>query len=123
MRDDPCDLLADTDADGRRISATATATTTGWATRRRARSIQAGAKGCRVLADCDDDGVIDIVEIAAGSSPTDPSSLPEDAGLYFVLPYQGGELTRDFTFATASRGRIFISSSTRRRRCSPPSTP
>src|SRR5262249_50015769 len=58
-----------------------------------------GALHCRVLVDCDNDGVIDIVELAAGSNPTDEKSIPDDAGLYFVLPYQGPEQTKDFVFS------------------------
>ena len=56
--------------------------------------------GCRVLVDCDGDGVIDVVEAAAGSSPTDAASKPDDPGLYFVLPYQSGDKTQDFDFST-----------------------
>jgi hypothetical protein len=59
-----------------------------------------GSKGCRVLADCDGDGVIDLVELAAGSSPTDPAIKPPDATLYFILPFKAGEQTKDFTFST-----------------------
>ena len=109
MRDDPCDLLADTDADGAPDLRDRDSDNDGVGDTQESALDPGGAKGCRVLADCDSDGVIDIVEIAAGSSPTDPSSLPEDAGLYFVLPYQGGELTRDFTFATGvARADIYF---------------
>jgi hypothetical protein len=57
------------------------------------------SKHCRVLVDCDGDGVIDIIELAAGTDPTDPKSKPKDPGLYFVLPYGGGEQTKDFVFS------------------------
>ncbi|EYF01327.1 thrombospondin type 3 repeat-containing protein [Chondromyces apiculatus] len=55
---------------------------------------------CRVLPDCDGDGVIDIIEIAAGTDPTSPGSIPSDAGLYFVLPFGAGEQTKEFSFKT-----------------------
>ena len=56
-------------------------------------------KHCRVLVDCDGDGVIDVIELAAGSDPADAASKPDDPGLYFVLPYGGGEQTKDFGFS------------------------
>jgi hypothetical protein len=59
-----------------------------------------GEARCRVLPDCDLDGVVDVVELAAGSSPVDASSVPTDATLYFVLPFGGAEKTRDFEFST-----------------------
>lgn len=59
-----------------------------------------GASNCRILADCDKDGVIDLIELAAGSSPTDAGSTPTDATLYFVVPYQEPEQAKDFSFST-----------------------
>lgn len=59
-----------------------------------------GELGCRIRGDCDGDEVIDLVEQAAGSDPTDSGSIPPDATLYFVLPYQDPEKTRDFDFST-----------------------
>jgi hypothetical protein len=100
MRDDACDPVADTDADGAPDLRDRDSDNDGVADLQESAIDPGGLKGCRVLPDCDGDGVIDLVEIAAGSLATDASSVPEDAGLYFVLPYQGGELTRDFTFAT-----------------------
>lgn len=58
-----------------------------------------GTKGCRVKMDCDGDTVIDLIEVAAGSDPTNPQSQPSDATLYFVLPWKDPEQTRDFTFS------------------------
>lgn len=109
MRDDACDLLADTDADGVPDLRDRDSDNDGVADAQEIAIDPSGAKGCRVLPDCDADGVIDIVELAAGSNPADAGSLPENAGLYFVLPYQGGELTRDFTFATGvARADIYF---------------
>jgi hypothetical protein len=99
MRDDPCDELADSDADGSPDLRDLDSDNDGVSDQQEASYDVGPAKGCRVVPDCDGDGVIDIVELAAGSSPTDPKSLPEDAGLYFVLPYQGDEQTRDFVFS------------------------
>jgi len=62
-----------------------------------------GSKWCRVVADCDKDGVIDLIELAAGSDPTDANSTPPDALLYFVLPYQTPEKTKEFDFSTGVR--------------------
>lgn len=59
-----------------------------------------GSLGCRVSADCDNDKVIDLVEQAAGSNPADAASVPPDATLYFVVPYQAPEQTKDFDFST-----------------------
>jgi hypothetical protein len=59
-----------------------------------------GELGCRIRGDCDGDEVIDLVEQAAGSDPTDSASVPPDATLYFVLPYQDPEKTRAFDFST-----------------------
>ena len=59
-----------------------------------------GSLGCRIRGDCDNDQVIDLVEQAAGSDPTNAASVPQDATLYFVLPYQNPEKTQDFDFST-----------------------
>lgn len=65
-----------------------------------------GSKNCRVKENCDDDTdatgqpIIDLIELAAGSDPTDPGSKPPDATLYFILPYKDPEKTKDFTFST-----------------------
>lgn len=95
----PCDPLADSDADGTPDLRDKDSDNDGVSDQQEAGYDPGGAEGCRVLADCDMDGVIDIVELAAGSSPTDSTSLPGDAGLYFVLPYQAPEKTRDFVFS------------------------
>lgn len=58
-----------------------------------------GSKGCLLKEDCDGDGVVDVVELAAGSDPTDKASIPPDATLYFVLPYNPMEKTKDFSFS------------------------
>lgn len=58
------------------------------------------ANDCRVKADCDDDGVVDIVESAAGSDVCDASSVPTDASLYFIVPYKAGEQAQRFSFST-----------------------
>ncbi|MEZ4229323.1 MAG: hypothetical protein R3B89_09170 [Polyangiaceae bacterium] len=58
------------------------------------------ATNCRVHGDCDEDDVIDLVESAAGSDPCDASSLPTDASLYFIVPYNGGPKTQRFSFST-----------------------
>ena len=55
---------------------------------------------CRITADCDEDGVVDIVEQAAGSDDCDVDSLPADASLYFIVPFNGGPQTQRFKFST-----------------------
>ncbi len=60
-------------------------------------------KGCYLNEDCDKDGVVDVVEVAAGSSPVDAGSKPPDATLYFVLPYNQPEQSKDFPFSTGIR--------------------
>lgn len=55
---------------------------------------------CRVAGDCDEDEVIDLVESAAGSNPCDASSVPTDASLYFIVPWNGGPKTQRFSFST-----------------------
>ena len=59
-----------------------------------------GSKCCRTKPDCDGDGAPDIVELAAGTSPTDGTSKPPDSFLYFVVPFQKPEQTKDFEFST-----------------------
>jgi len=100
MRDDACDALADSDGDGDPDARDLDSDNDGVADTQEMTLDADGSKGCRVKIDCDGDGVIDVVEIAAGSSPTDITDLPADAGLYFVLPYQGGPQTKDFSFST-----------------------
>ena len=100
MRDDPCDALADTDGDGTPDLRDLDSDNDGLTDAQEAALDPDGSKHCRVLVDCDGDGVIDVIEVAAGSDPTDPVSVPDDPGLYFVLPYQGGEQTKDFVFST-----------------------
>ncbi|TKC97037.1 hypothetical protein [Polyangium fumosum] len=99
-RDDSCDPLADSDGDGDPDVRDLDSDNDGVSDTQETTYDADGAKGCRVRVDCDDDGVIDLVELAAGSSPTEKGSVPADAGLYFVLPYQGGPQTKDFTFST-----------------------
>lgn len=97
-RDAPCDPLADTDGDGTPDLRDLDSDNDGLTDAQEALS---GDGRCRVLTDCDGDGVLDVIEVAAGSDPADAASAPADPGLYFVLPYQGGEQTKDFTFSTS----------------------
>lgn len=56
---------------------------------------------CRIAADCDDDTIEDVVEVAAKTDPcqtTDPTS--QDFGLYFKVPYLSGPQKQQFTFST-----------------------
>ncbi|AKT37394.1 hypothetical protein [Chondromyces crocatus] len=92
-----CDPLADTDGDGIPDLRDLDSDNDGVPD---AEEAKVGDGRCRVLVDCDGDGVIDLIELAAGTDPTNPASVPQDPGLYFVLPYEGGEQTRDFSFAT-----------------------
>nr|MBK7069843.1 hypothetical protein [Deltaproteobacteria bacterium] len=57
------------------------------------------------VADTDGDGVGDLTESAAGSSPTDPMSRPPAGSLYVTLPYMDpmGPQTRSFDFSTRIR--------------------
>lgn len=100
VRDEPCDDLADSDGDGDPDLRDLDSDNDGVLDADEHGYDPNGDLGCVVLPDCDGDGVVDVVEAAAGTDPTDPSSVPADPGLYFVLPYQGGEQTRDFTFST-----------------------
>ncbi len=99
-RTTPCDALADTDADGTPDAYDKDSDNDGLSDKQEKTFDPDGKKGCRVLADCDGDGVIDLIEAAAGSSPTDPTEVPDDPALFFVLPYGEGEKTQDFTFST-----------------------
>lgn len=99
-RSTPCDALADTDADGTPDAYDKDSDNDGLSDKQEKTFDPDGKKGCRVLADCDGDGVIDLIEAAAGSSPTDPTSMPDDPALFFVLPYGEGEKTQDFQFST-----------------------
>ncbi len=108
-RDDSCDAIADSDADGDPDVRDLDSDNDGVSDAQEMTYDADGTKGCRVLVDCDKDGIIDLVEIAAGSSPTENGSVPADAGLYFVLPYQAGEQTKDFTFSTGvARADIYF---------------
>lgn len=99
-RDDSCDPLADSDGDGAPDVRDLDSDNDGVPDKQEAAYDADGTKGCRVSIDCDKDGVIDVIEVAANSDPTDAASQPADAGLYFVLPYQEGERTKDFAFST-----------------------
>ena len=99
-RSGPCDPLADSDGDGDPDVRDLDSDNDGVSDTQESGYDADGSLGCRVQIDCDHDGIIDVVELAAGSSPTDPVSVPANAGLYFVLPYQGGPQTKDFTFST-----------------------
>lgn len=100
MRDDSCDPLADSDGDGAPDVRDLDSDNDGVPDKQEAMYDPGGTLGCRVVIDCDNDGVIDVIEIAANSDPTNGMSLPADAGLYFVLPYQEPEKIKEFTFST-----------------------
>jgi hypothetical protein len=100
FRDDSCDALADTDGDGAPDVRDLDSDNDGVPDKDETKYDPQGMKGCRVSIDCDQDGVIDVIEVAANSDPADNMSIPADAGLYFVLPYQGKEQVKDFTFST-----------------------
>ncbi len=58
--------------------------------------------------DTDSDGATDLVETAAGSDGTNPTSRPPENGLYVILPYypapmNGPHERREFTFSTRIR--------------------
>lgn len=95
-----CDPLADTDADGVPDAYDTDSDNDGLSDKQEKTYDPDGSKGCRVKPDCDDDGVLDLIEAAAGSNPTDKGSMPDDPGLFFVLPWGEGEKTQDFTFST-----------------------
>jgi len=99
-RDDVCDTLADSDADGIADAFDKDSDNDGVSDKQEKTFDPEGKKGCRVNPDCDGDGVLDLIEVAAGSSPVDKTSIPEDPALFFVLPYGEGEKTQEFVFST-----------------------
>ncbi len=99
-REGPCDQLVDTDQDGAADGYDKDSDNDGLSDKQEAALDPEGKSGCKVKTDCDGDGVIDLIEVAAGSDPTDDKSVPDDPGLFFVLPYDEGEKTQDFTFST-----------------------
>lgn len=99
VRADTCSPLADTDGDKIPDVRDVDADGDGVADQDERAYDPDGTHGCAKKADCDGDGVVDPVELAAGSDPLDASSTPPDATLYFVLPYQEPELTKDFAFS------------------------
>lgn len=99
-RESPCDFLADSDADGAADPYDKDSDNDGLSDKQESALDPDGKKGCKVTADCDGDGVLDLIEVAAGSSPVDSKSVPDDPGLFFVLPFDEGEKTQDFTFST-----------------------
>ncbi|MBM4394076.1 MAG: VWA domain-containing protein [Deltaproteobacteria bacterium] len=50
--------------------------------------------------DTDDDGFIDLVEVAYGSDPLDPASVVPPDVFYLVLPYDGESQKRHLDFST-----------------------
>ncbi|MBI5502610.1 MAG: hypothetical protein HY907_20360 [Deltaproteobacteria bacterium] len=52
--------------------------------------------------DSDGDGIDDLSEVALGTDPMDPGSVPPPDTFYFVLPFEdeGGPKTQDFEFQT-----------------------
>ncbi|NMC71068.1 MAG: hypothetical protein GYA57_13520 [Myxococcales bacterium] len=56
----------------------------------------------RLAADSDSDGYDDLSEVALGTDPMDPASLPPPDTFYFVLPFEdpAGPKTQDFSFET-----------------------
>jgi hypothetical protein len=104
-----CDAVADTDGDGTPDFRDLDSDDDGIPDAAETAYDPDHSKHCRVLVDCDGDGVIDVIEQAAGTNPADPSSKPADPGLYFVLPYGTGEQTKDFTFsAGVARADIYF---------------
>ena len=63
--------------------------------------------------DTDGDGTPDLVEVVAGSDPSDPAVTIPEGDFYFVLPYQGpkGEGDLDFT-TTVKQADVFFSMDT-----------
>lgn len=109
VRTEPCDPLADTDADGIPDVRDLDTDNDSLSDAFEKTYDPDGSKGCWRKLDCDGDGVIDIIEAAAGTDPTDESSLPDDPAIYFVLPYEAGEQTKDFTFSTGvSKADIYF---------------
>jgi hypothetical protein len=99
-RSGPCDALADSDADGTPDAYDKDSDNDGLSDKQEKTFDKDGSRGCRVKPDCDGDGILDLIEVAAGSSPVDKTSTPEDPALFFVLPYGEGEKTQDFVFST-----------------------
>ena len=56
----------------------------------------------RLAADSDGDGFDDLSEVALGTDPMDPDSVPPPDTFYFVLPFEDptGPKTQDFSFET-----------------------
>ncbi|MBK8252702.1 MAG: hypothetical protein IPK82_08545 [Polyangiaceae bacterium] len=108
-RDEPCDPLADTDGDTKPDALDKDSDNDGLSDKQEAKADPDGKLGCKVKTDCDGDGVIDLIEAAAGSDPADDKSVPDDPGLFFVLPYGEGEKTQDFVFSTGvSKADIYF---------------
>ncbi|MBI5537556.1 MAG: hypothetical protein HY898_32840 [Deltaproteobacteria bacterium] len=99
-RTTPCDAPADSDNDGIPDFRDLDSDNDGVPDQDEKQYDPDGSKRCRVVADCDKDGVIDVIELASGSEPTNADSKPPDATLYFVLPYQAPEKTKEFDFST-----------------------
>ncbi len=95
----PCGPLADTDNDGVPDYVDFDSDNDGVPDADEKKIDPDGTKGCVLKEDCDGDGIVDVVELAAGSDPTDPKGVPPDATLYFVLPYSPAEKTKDFSFS------------------------
>lgn len=109
VRTATCDALADTDQDGIPDIVDLDTDNDGLGDAHEKAFDPDGAKSCWRKLDCDDDGVIDLIELAAGTDPTDVKSVPADPALYFVLPYKAGEQTKDFTFSTGvSKADIYF---------------
>jgi hypothetical protein len=105
-RPNACTPVADTDGDGTPDYLDLDSDNDGVPDRDEKAYDPDGSKGCRIKENCDGDldkdgqPIIDLIELAAGSDPTDPKSTPTDATLFFVLPYKAGEKTKDFSFST-----------------------
>ncbi len=99
-REDACSTLADSDGDGDPDAYDKDSDNDGLSDKQEKAIDPDGKNGCKVKPDCDADGVIDLIEAAAGSDPTNPNSMPDDPALFFVLPFGEGEKTQDFTFST-----------------------
>lgn len=52
------------------------------------------------LTDTDGDGYTDLVEITAGTNPTDPTSMVAPTDFFVVLPYGGDHVPRPLRFGT-----------------------
>ncbi len=99
-RTDPCAAPVDTDGDGVSDARDLDSDNDGVPDVDEALYDPGHAKGCYLLEDCDMDGVVDVVEVAAGSNPVDGGSKPSDATLYFVVPYGKPEQSKEFPFST-----------------------